>query len=187
MLEQRIQGGNMKKSELKTGMRVRMRNNEIYLVLKDVDTETYGHQDIIFVRKYGFMTGSNYDENSMKICGSSSDFDIMEVFNVENNIPFSSSVLDLSKRHSIWQRQEFTEEQKEIFKALRLLGFKHIVRDKNNNLYTYILEPIKNNTYWVSNGDCNDYLKLRVNENLFSFIKWEDAEPFEIPIIEKEN
>lgn len=62
----------MKKSELKTGMWVTTRNGGRYLVIKDADTSSYGHQDIAFIHEEGFMVGSSYSEN-LKFTGDSSE------------------------------------------------------------------------------------------------------------------
>ena len=71
----------MKKSELKTGMWVEMRNGELYMVVKDVDTRMYGNQDIFFAGKSGFMTGDGYDELMMndRTLRNSENYDIVKV------------------------------------------------------------------------------------------------------------
>ncbi len=173
----------MKKSDLKTGMRVRNRINEIYLVLKDVETKTYGHQDIVFVRNYEFLIGSKYREDLTATIDS--DYDIIEVYEVEYNIAFNSNVLDLEERYSIWKRQEYTSEQKEIFKALKILGYKYIARDSDCSIYTFESIPEKCIGNWHSIDD--NCVGLETDKILktphLNFINWEDEEPFEIPVV----
>lgn len=73
----------MKLSDLKTGWRVKLRNGDTYVVLRDCETKKYGHQDVMFINlsniNFGtFAIGSNYDLNFLKT--SDSDFDIMKVY-----------------------------------------------------------------------------------------------------------
>ena len=171
----------MKKSDLKTGMRVRNRINEIYLVLKDVETKTYGHQDIVFIRNYGFLIGSKYREDLTAT--TDSDYDIIEVYEVEYNTAFNSNVLDLEERCSIWKRQEYTNEQKEIFKALKTLGYNYIARDSDYTIYAYESKPKKYKYIWQRSDNTGVELGSNkiLNKSYLNFINWEDEEPFEIP------
>lgn len=80
-------------------------------------------------------------------------------------------------------KYEFTKEEKDILKALKNLNFKYIVRDDYNDELTACAEnPSKGSISWYANGE---YIIL--DQDLFSFIKWEDSEPFEIPDIEDES
>ncbi|MGF3141274.1 hypothetical protein ACQV2S_01235 [Facklamia sp. P13064] len=57
-------------------------------------------------------------------------------------------------------------------------GINYIARDRDNNLYAYKDKPTKDSYGWKVNNNIDDYIKL--NKNLFSFIKWENQEPTEI-------
>lgn len=97
----------MKKSDLKTGMRVKTRSGEIFLVIKDIDSQNYGHQDVAFVHDLGFMPGDSYD-CELK-CYKNKNFDIVEVFRLvdtSNREFLTGNILRLDHRYSIWRRQE---------------------------------------------------------------------------------
>ena len=80
---------------------------------------------------------------------------------------------------------EWTEKQKEIFKALRMLGFKYITRDiDSKNVWVYILKPEKRDDYWDSDIDDEGSIGLSHISVFLDFIDWEDEEPFEIPDLE---
>lgn len=93
----------MKKSELKTGMIVKIALGVYYVVLKDCDTEYYGHQDILFLRRGGFfLTGDNFSEDlvsSVEMCT------ITAVY----KCPLSDVLdMDLNNCELIWNRPERT-------------------------------------------------------------------------------
>lgn len=94
----------MKKSDLKTGMRVRMRDGDIYLVVLDVLIN--GRNDILFTNdRWGWMPGESYNDDL--ICKSYDEFDIMEVYSIaESQRHFGSNFMTLDKRYSIWKRGE---------------------------------------------------------------------------------
>ncbi len=100
----------------------------------------------------------------------------------ENDFNSPSIGVDtINGKFKIVKLPKYTEEQKEIFKALKVLGFNYIARDKQENaLVAHQEKPTKlsNCHYWGMNDDS------RVSEldiNLFPFITWNDDEPFEIP------
>lgn len=155
-----------------------MRDGNIYLVVLDVLLE--GKKDILFIGP-GWMPGEAYDDNL--ICESFNEFDIMEVYTIyEDQDHFAYGFMDLERRHSIWKRQEYTEEQKEIFKALKLLGFNYIARDEDDDLVAYDVRPNKTKAWWYNKSRYNAYTNRVFNKQL-DFIKWEDTEPFEIPTL----
>lgn len=97
----------MKKSDLKTGMRVKTRNGEIFLVIKDIDSQNCGHQDVAFVHNLGFMPGDSYD-CELK-CYKNKNYDIIEVFRLVDTSDrefLTGNILKLGKRYLIWRRQE---------------------------------------------------------------------------------
>lgn len=170
----------MKKSDLKTGMRVKTRSGKIFLVIKDIETMDYGHQDVAFVNN-GFLNGTEYSDDL--IHENFRDFDIVEVFNsCKEGAYLIGELLKLEEKYSIWKRQEYTEEQKEIFKALKLLGFNYIARDEDDDLVAYDVRPNKAKAWWYNKSRYNAYTNRVFNKQL-DFIKWEDEEPFEIPTL----
>lgn len=171
----------MKKSDLKTGMRVKTRDECIYLVVCDVLIN--GKKDILFVDKVdGWMNGSSYNDNL--ICNDGDemdrDFDVMEIYTIsKTQDAFQTNFMNLDIKYLIWKRKEYTEKQNEAFKALKILGFKYIAKDKSNDVVFYTNEPYKTGTKWdILDGDYSEISQL---QNIFPFINWEDEEPFEIP------
>lgn len=94
----------MKKSDLKTGMRVRTRGGTLYLVLKDCETSYYGHQELFFACfTDGFMTGDGYNEHlkhSQEIW-----HDIMQVYTTTTG-RCDACTLDEDDLCLIWKRKE---------------------------------------------------------------------------------
>lgn len=173
----------MVKADLKTGMRVRTRNNKIWLVV--VDFLFFGRMDILFAGEEGrWMDGNSYDENLLmkrRISEISTGYDIMEVYTTDGRDVLHVNFINLSKRYSIWKRKEYTDEQKEIFKALKVLGYNYVARDADNDIYTYQQIPCKKTEYHNWNDNYDSFELSNGNEKAFDFVKWEDTEPFKIP------
>jgi len=176
----------MKKSDLKTGMRVKTRDYCVYLVVCDV--LIHGKKDILFTDKNGdWLQGYLFDDNLMCETGDNEidrSFDIMEVYTIDNTPDaFQGNFMNLDRKYSIWKRQEYTDQQKEIFKALKTLGYNYIARDQDYTIYAYELKPEKSKYNWYSNDAI--CIELETNKILnaphLNFINWEDEEPFEIP------
>lgn len=65
----------------------------------------------------------------------------------------------------------------EYLKVAKKEGFNFIARDKNGTLVIYNIAPHKTDTLWCTASA--KWGKVNFN-NLFKFVKWEDAEPREI-------
>lgn len=63
----------------------------------------------------------------------------------------------------------------EYLKVAKKEGFNFIARDKSNRLYGFEKQPTKGNATWSSRGDYVGMFK-----STFSFVKWEDEEPYNI-------
>ena len=85
----------------------------------------------------------------------------------------------LNGKLKIIKLPNYTDEQKEIFKALKLLGFNYIARDNDEDLIAYKSKPIKGSLWWFDEKDDD----IDLNKDDFKLIKWEDKEPFEIPTL----
>lgn len=70
----------------------------------------------------------------------------------------------------------------EILKALDLLGYKYIARDKGGNIFAYFPKPIKDFQFWFFNINTHpDKIQsIKLKSDLFSFVDWEDKEPTNI-------
>lgn len=63
----------------------------------------------------------------------------------------------------------------EYLKVAKENEYNFIARDINNRLYGFEKQPEKRNSTW---GSCGDYVGMF--KSTFSFIKWEDEEPWNI-------
>lgn len=115
----------MKKSELKSGYKVQLVNGGDYVVLKDVDTQFYGNQSVIFVSPSGFMDGDSYTEDLRHY--KSRSYDIKTVHASSLTI-MSLNVND--KGTLLYQRE--AEKEMTIEEIQKELGYKiKVVESKN--------------------------------------------------------
>ena len=63
----------------------------------------------------------------------------------------------------------------EYLKVAKENEYNFIARDINNRLYGFEKQPEKRNSTW---GSCGDYVGMF--KSTFSFVKWEDEEPYNI-------
>lgn len=70
---------------------------------------------------------------------------------------------------------KLTKFEYEYLKVAKKEGFNFIARDKSNRLYGFEKQPTKGNATWGSRGDYVGMFK-----STFSFVKREDAEPYNI-------
>lgn len=162
----------MKKSDLKDGMVVELRNGNRYMFISEINnfiSETLGYD------QYSFNDDLTHciDE----------ECDIMKVFKPIKNGCFSD-ILKISNE-LIWERKEvenenltLTQDQHDKLRALRTLGYNWIARDKDSYLYAYNKKPIKMITCWERNDNDDSYvLSLSVLGFNIPFIKWEENKP----------
>lgn len=76
-----------------------------------------------------------------------------------------------------------TDEQREVLKALNLLGFRYIAKDKDNDIYVYFEPPQKKDTMWVT--DNSNYFEVRESgKNVYGaispLVNWSDIKPLDI-------
>ena len=76
------------------------------------------------------------------------------------------------------------EETRECSRAERIVlnglvaeGFSFIARDKDGMLYAYGLKPYKDCGMWDSDSFSSAYRFDGIDDDLFSFIVWEDEHP----------
>lgn len=109
----------MEKADLRTGMRVKTREGNVYIVLKDYDTANYGHQDIFFCGEYGFLIGTRYSEDLTYVQGEGGRYDIVQVF---SNF-LDGCILDIENLGSLlWERTKTKEMTVEEIQ--QALGYK---------------------------------------------------------------
>lgn len=119
----------MKKSDLKTGMVVEVRNGEKYLVMLNPDCVD---RDLISFSG-GFMELSTYDDNLTDSSGDD-DWDIVKVYRIGANICWILSNKDSAMQGAelIWERTEEPVEMTiaEIEKRLGVKNLKIVKGDK---------------------------------------------------------
>jgi hypothetical protein len=160
----------MRKDELRNGMVVETRKGILYLVVGDFMT-----------RENGYDLLSNYDEDMINV--NDLAYDIVKVYEFKNNVFDNNAgwlkvLFDRERLTLLWERKEYnlTEREVEVLEALQTLGHEWLVRDKDNRLFAYKHKPSKRNMGWFHFGSPT----ILVDEDLFTFIKWEDKEPTNI-------
>lgn len=97
----------MKKSDLKTGMVVEMRNGERYLVMLNPD---YVDRDLISFSG-GFLPLCEFDDYLAANDGDT-EWDIVKVYRIEANVHYIISNPGIAIKHArlLWERTEETVE-----------------------------------------------------------------------------
>ena len=87
------------------------------------------------------------------------------------------SLLELLKEYKEEYKKtiKLTRFEYEYLKVAKENGYNFIARDINNRLYGFEKQPEKRNSMWSS---CGDYVGMC--KSTFSFVKWEDEEPWNI-------
>lgn len=170
----------MKKSDLENGMIVELRNGGKYIVIKDFTskTERFGGKDIMvgYPNMIGFMDFKNYNDDLYATSGDS-EWDIVRVY-YRKSIGSSDLVL-------LWERKgiELTDDERKLLEVVYNQGYKWIARDKHGDTYVYNIKPKKERNYWNNYGKYIRYNRFQdfiIFKDLFTFIKWEDEEPYSI-------
>ena len=100
----------MELKDLKTGMRIILRNGQEYIVLKNVITpyKSEGKQDMYVYINGGWMSSSSYN-NDLTVKSKDREFDIMKVYVQNNGEYIDGSVLKkdaIKYMDKIWERKE---------------------------------------------------------------------------------
>ena len=100
----------MELKDLKTGMRIILRDGNEAIVLKDVITphKSEGKQDMYVCINGGWMSSLSYN-NDLTIKSKNREFDIMKVYAQNNGEYIDAGVLDknaLKYMDKIWERKE---------------------------------------------------------------------------------
>lgn len=89
-----------------------------------------------------------------------------------------------------WAESEYVESKPTItsreknFLDAFLSNCIYIARDEDNLLYVYYDKPIRGNKMWISDYASHDMPKDMYGD-IFSFIKWEDEEPWSVEDLKK--
>lgn len=171
----------MKLSDLKTGMWVETRNNNMYLVLKDYDSCRYGKGVLVHTIN-GFLSFCEYNDDMKHI--SYEYFDIVQVFRPSGD----AFVLNINRQISIWARKEKPELHPNVKTLFEMLSPEYkkgwIAKDKGGRVYLYKSKPIKSdkNKIWKDKetGYYNNIDRF-IDKSLLEWLSWEDEEPWYIP------
>ena len=174
-IKERKKGGTkMKKSDLRNGMVVEMRNKLRLLV---IDDKLLGQHISIKLKDYK-------DELRFELCDkyggiTLENLDIMKVYPVIYDL----KEVDRS-RIPLWERRETPRLTSDEIAILRNIDKRYIwiARDKNGILYIYDSVPEKRGNYkWSRDTLHVDILSnLSLFSHMFNFIKWTDDEPYNI-------
>lgn len=95
---------------MKTGRVVETRGGRKFLVVRDVDTQLFGHQEWGLVNIDGFIICQDYDINLKEITSDSDNsFDIMKIYqkNSIDECQLSGNFMDIeNKKYLVWERKE---------------------------------------------------------------------------------
>lgn len=163
----------MTKQELKNGMIVETRDGFKYLYCEGILMATIGWEDI-----------NNYNDNLIIKDRDFSYFDIIRVYKDKGAHALQNIFKDYNLS-LIWERPEtpkLSEREIEMLKALDVIGFTHIARDKGGNIFAYQYEPVKDFEVWLFNGIAHpdEMQSFKLKRDLFTFIGWKDKEPTNI-------
>lgn len=127
-----------------------------------------------------------YPGDEFRIAGSDTAYYIDKVYGIfrKNDDVISNERLltVLSSPDLIIKCRTFSQEEKEILKALYTLGFRYVARDEDSLLYCYEALPYKEEGAWSSD---NHWFNLKnipsfKQEIDFQYIGCEDENPFDI-------
>lgn len=127
-----------------------------------------------------------YPRYEFRIAGSGTVYYIDKDYGIftknDDVINNEKLVTVLSNPDLIIKCRTFSQREKEILKALYILGFRYVARDMNLALYAYNLLPVKQAIAWSCNGVWLSFTDLPCfnGETDFQHIKGEDENPFDI-------
>jgi translation initiation factor 2 beta subunit (eIF-2beta)/eIF-5 len=107
----------MKKSDLKTGYKVKTKNGINWVVIKDVETMMYGHQSLLLAKEGGFEIGDLYNDDLT--FARNDEYSIVEVFENRN----SSSILNPKEKGKLLFKRE-TPKEMTVEEIEKELGYK---------------------------------------------------------------
>ena len=166
----------MEKKDLKSGMTVKLRNGYIYLVVEDLLSNERFFDDL-----------ENY-KNDLT-CEIEKTLDIVEVYQYRNSIynkPIHNlkTLLDITNPNMklLWKRQELPKLSSVERVILENLDkqYKWVARDKSDELWMYNEKPLKRCERWNVEGYANVIPLQLPLPKLFTFVKWEDEQPYSI-------
>lgn len=130
-------------------------------IIKNFDTVNSGEDLQCYLSR--IATNQNYDDTCYRIGIDCSDC-------------LKLSLMDLLEEYK--ETVKLSKFEYEYLKVAKKEGFNFIARDEDNRLYGTSEKPEKFNSTWFSSCDYVGMFK-----STFSFVKWEDEEPWKIDSI----
>ena len=119
-------------SELKTGMRVILRDGSENVVFKDMNYNSIYHSNILLDINEGTYISLREYSNDMTMTNDDSEFDIMQVYTIDDSFNVMIKLSDLKTwGYTLLYDREKEEEPKELTKEQieELLGYKIKILD----------------------------------------------------------
>lgn len=124
----------MKLEDLKTGMRIILRNKREFIVLKNVVTPYRRREDMYVDINGGWISSSSCGEDLTDKCGNK-EWDIMEVYAQNNGEYLNGEVLG---RHAIESMNKIWERNEEILDKEEKRYLKNVIRPFKNEIKTIV-------------------------------------------------
>ena len=154
----------MNKKDLKAGYAVKLKDGRFCLITKDNKLMYLKNGCFICMLEF-YNDDLTYGKTTYYKDKHNKSFEIQEVYE------------DYTLKNLLWKRTNLLTKN-EIKELKKLLPFyKYIIRNKKGNLIICKEKPTKSVNGWLYIGDT--YPRY-INKFLFSFIKWEDKEPYNI-------
>lgn len=183
----------MNKSDLQNGMIVECENGKKFMVVRNFNEHTVlfsdETRDVFFWVDGGYMPFSDYNEDLKLTDEDEYGYSIVKVGYPEQlGCPIDTHI------KWIWERTTLTEDEKAILRSVDKC-FRYIARS-GGALVIYEDKPRKviyedeenNGDYWITwMPQLGRVESLRPFNHLFSFIKNEDTEPYNIDDLLKRN
>lgn len=134
--------------------------------------------ELFATRAQGYFAFDDYNNDLTLKQGA--EFDIVKV--QRPNEAYQLAVREWIDVPVIWERKEkekaplLSEAEYHILKNVTAT-WEWIARDEDGGLFIYTEKPYKSTSYWKYTSK---YIELGIYEHLFSCVKWEDDEPWEI-------
>lgn len=122
----------MKLEDLKTGMRIILRNKSEFIVLKNVVTPYDERGDMYIDINGGWMSSSKYKED-LTAKSDDKEWDIMEVY-VQNNGKYLDG--EVLERHAIEHMNKIWERSEEVLDKEEKRYLKNVTRPFKNKIKT---------------------------------------------------
>ena len=105
------------------------------------------------------------------------------IFSKNDDVISNEKLIEiLSNPTLITKCRVIPQKEKEILKALYMLGFRYIARDMGSTLCIYSSLPYKEDDEWDSDAPWLNFVYIpHFNKEIdFQSIRWEDEKPFDI-------